>query len=141
MVTLQASKTNIRMARIKIKVERTETGYSAYAEKYAAFTTGDTIPELVSNMVESLNFYFEDKGKILKAKDLAFEMELTSVFAVYPVLNMKALAHRLNMNHTLLSQYATGKKKPSQKQVAKILEGINAVGRELAELKLLHQVA
>jgi transcriptional regulator with XRE-family HTH domain len=68
-------------------------------------------------------------------------MELTSVFAVYPVLNMKALANRLNMNHTLLSQYATGKKKPSQRQVAKILEGINTVGRELAELNLLHQVA
>lgn len=129
------------MTKIKVKVESTETGYSAYAEKYAAFTTGSTVPELISNMVESLNFYFEEKGKVVTARDLAFEMELTSVFTVYPVLNMKALANRLNMNHTLLSQYATGKKKPSQKQVAKILKGINAVGRELAELNLLHQVA
>lgn len=127
------------MAKIKIKVERTATGYSAYAEKYAAFTTGDTVEQLIANMVDSLNFYFEDekyKGKVVSPGDLTFEMELASVFELYP-LSMRRLANRLGMNHTLLSQYATGRKKASPKQTEKILQGIKDVGKELSELNLI----
>jgi len=39
---------------INVKVEKTKTGFSAYAAKYSAFTTGKTVVELVTNMVESL---------------------------------------------------------------------------------------
>ncbi|MFN7703293.1 MAG: hypothetical protein ACK5OS_01625 [Chryseotalea sp.] len=127
------------MAKIKVKVEKTETGYSAYAEKFGAFTTGTTYDQLVSNMVEALNFYFEDekvKRKVITLDDILFEFELNSLFEVYPI-NMKGLAERLKMNYTLLAQYATGKKKPSQKQTEKILQGINQVGRELSELTLV----
>lgn len=127
------------MTKIKVKVDKTVNGYSAHAEKYAAFTTGDTVAELTSNMVEALNLYFEaeGKGKVIDHGDLSFELQLTSVFEVFPVINMKALANRLDMNNTLLSQYASGKKKPSARQTEKILQGINEVGRELAELNLI----
>jgi REP element-mobilizing transposase RayT len=40
-------------------------------------------------------------------------------------------------NENRLSQYATGKKKPSPKQTEKILEGIHEVGRELTEINLV----
>jgi len=124
------------MAKIKVKVEKTRTGFSAYAEKYAAFTTGRTVEELQSNMVESLNLLFEGERVVTKS-DLTFQMELTSVFEVYPVLNMKALSRRVGMNYTLLAQYATGKKKPSPKQTAVILGVIHDIGRELLELNLI----
>jgi hypothetical protein len=125
------------MAKIKVKVEKTTTGFSAYAEKYAAFTTGRTVEELQTNMVESLNLLFDDKGRVVTKSDLSFQMELTSVFEVYPVINMRALSRRVGMNYTLLAQYATGKKKPSPKQSAIILDGIHDIGRELAELSLV----
>ena len=124
------------MAKIKVKVEKTKTGFSAYAEKYAAFTTGRTVEELQTNMVESMNLFF-DGEKIVTKSDLSFQMELTSVFEVYPVINMKALSRRVGMNYTLLAQYATGKKKPSAKQSAIILDGIHDIGRELSELNLV----
>lgn len=41
------------------------------------------------------------------------------------------------MNPTLLSQYVNGVKKPSDKQVKKMLEGIKALGRELLQLDLI----
>lgn len=127
------------MAKIKVKVEKTTTGFSAYAEKYSAFTTGKTVTELVTNMVESLNLYFEEAGakKVVTPNDLLFEVDLTSVFEVFPVINVKALSGRLGMNYTLISQYASGKKKPSAKQAEKILEGIHEIGRELSELTLI----
>jgi hypothetical protein len=127
------------MKKIVVKVERTETGFSAYAEKYTAFTTGKNSIELVSNMVESLNLYFEaeGKGKRVTATDISFEMEVTTIFEIFPVINVRALAGRIGMNHTLLSQYATGKKKASPKQTEKILDGIHEIGRELSELNLI----
>lgn len=127
------------MTKIKVKVEKTTTGFSAYAERYSAFTTGRTVAELVANMVESLNLYFEEAGakKVVTPNDLIFEVDLTSVFEVFPVINVKALSGRLGMNYTLISQYASGKKKPSTKQAEKILEGIHEIGRELSELTLI----
>lgn len=124
------------MAKIKVKVEKTKTGFSAYAEKYAAFTTGRTVEELQTNMVESLNLLFEEE-RVVKKSDLAFQLEITSVFEAYPVINMKALSHRAGMNYTLLVQYATGKKKPSPKQSTIILDSIHEIGRELSELNLV----
>ncbi len=99
-------------------------------------TTGRTAQELQSNMVESLNLLFEDE-RVVSIGDLSFQMELTSVFEVYPVINMKALSRRVGMNYTLLAQYATGKKKPSPKQTAIILDAIHDIGRELSELSLI----
>jgi hypothetical protein len=127
------------MAKIKVKVEKTGTGFSAYAVKYAAFTTGDAVSDLIENMVESLNLYFEmqGKGKVVTADDIAFELEITSVFEVFPIINKRVLAERLRMNYTLLSQYATGKKKASVKQTEKILAGIQEIGRELSGVDLI----
>ncbi len=123
---------------IKIKVERTRTGFSAYSEKYPAFTTGKNSTELITNMVDSLNTYFEaaeGTRKRIKAKDLTFEIDVSSVFEVFPI-NVRALSEKIGMNHTLLSQYATGRKRPSPKQTARILNGIHEIGRELTEITL-----
>ena len=49
----------------------------------------------------------------------------------------KFLANRIGMNPTLLSQYVSGVKKPSQKQNQKIIDGIQMIGKELAELSLV----
>ncbi len=127
------------MTKIKVKVEKTTTGFSAYAEKYSAFTTGKTVAELITGMVESVNLYLEEAGikKVITPNDLLFEMDLTSVFDVFPVINVRALSGRLGMNYTLISQYATGKKKPSSKQAERIMEGIHEIGRELSELNLI----
>ena len=43
-------------------------------------------------------------------------------------------AKRVGMPQSLLSQYVSGIKKPGEKQVRRILDGIRQVGRELAEM-------
>lgn len=64
-----------KRAKIKVKVEKTVAGYSVHAENYAAFTTGDTMTQLIANMAESLNLYFEveGKGRVVTTNDLSFE--------------------------------------------------------------------
>lgn len=118
-------------------VEKTETGFSAFAIDYPVFTTGNTISELLDNIVEALNLYFEDDGILVEAKNVNLEIDLKQFFQYYRVINAKFLAKRIGMNATLLSQYVQGRKKPSAAQTEKILNGIHQIGRELSELSLV----
>jgi len=124
--------------RVKAIVEKTKTGFSAYTEEYPVFTTGRTPSDLLENIVEALNLYFEDDGIQVTQKNVKLEIDLKQFFQYYRVINAKFLAERIGMNPTLLSHYVQGRKKPSQQQTEKILNGIHSIGRELAEINLVH---
>jgi predicted RNase H-like HicB family nuclease len=132
-----ASGMKLLKKKIVVIVEKTNTGFSAYPPDYPAGTTGQTYTELKSNMLEALNLYFEDKGYKLKANNLALRVDFKQLFQYYKVINAKFLAERIDMNPALLSQYVQGRKQPSQKHSEMILNGIQQIGRELAELRLL----
>lgn len=123
--------------KIKFTTEKTDTGFSAFSEAYPVFTTGKTFSELLKNAVEAINLYLSDQGSKVGEKNIEFEIDLQQFFQYYRVINSKFLAKRIGMNETLLSQYVQGRKKPSQKQTNKILQGIQQVGRELSNLKLV----
>ncbi|HRX29318.1 MAG TPA: hypothetical protein P5235_08010 [Saprospiraceae bacterium] len=118
-------------------IEKTKTGYSAYCFDKPIYTTGQTIHELQLNVLEALNLYFEELGKIATSKDIELELDFKQFFDYYKVINAKHLAGRIGMNETLLSQYVNGIKKPSRKQVNRIVEGLHEIGRELMELTLV----
>jgi len=126
-----------RKKKIKIIVEKTDTGYSAYAADYPVFTTGDTPGVLIDNVIEALSLYFEDEH--IDRDTISLELDLKQFFSHYRILNSKALAARIRMNPTLLSQYVRGHKKPSEKQTLKIVYGINKIGEELAEMRLIYE--
>ena len=123
--------------KIAITVEKTNTGYSAYTDHYEVFSTGKELNELYANLLEALNLAFEADGIEIKQDDLKLRLDLKQFFQHYRVLNANFLAQRIGMNPTLLSQYVRGKKQPSTKQTNKILEGIQSIGRELANLHFL----
>lgn len=122
--------------KVAVKVEKTRTGFSAFAVEYPVFTTGKTMQELTKNMVEALNLYFEDDGIEVDERDVKLEIELKQFFQFYRVINARFLADRIAMNPTLLSQYVQGRKKPSALQTQKILNGIREIGKELSDLSL-----
>ena len=123
--------------KIILTVEKTETGFSAYAVDYAIFTTGQSIPELINNAYEATELFFEEEKVKISPKDLKFEIDFKQFFKYYKVLNAKFLAEKIGMNATLLSQYVQGHKKPSAKQTEKILNGIHQIGQELSGINLL----
>lgn len=123
--------------KIEMIVEKTRTGYSAYAGKYPVFTAGKTLDELKSNMVESLNLYFGRKKEQLTEKNLKITLDLPQFFEFYKVINAKALSDRIGMNQSLLAQYIKGIKKPSANQTNRILKGVQQVGHELASIRFL----
>ena len=123
--------------KIDIVVEKTETGYSAYAEDQGAFTTSENIPSLYENLLEALNLHYEDMGYQVTAENLRLRIDLQQFFQYYKVLNANFLAKRIGMNPSLLSQYVRGKKQPSNKQTEKIMLGIQNIGKELSSINFV----
>lgn len=124
--------------KIRFIVEKTKTGFSAFAEQYPIFTTGKTIPELINNCLEATSLHFENRNIQVTPDIIKLEIDFQQFFQFYGILNARVLAERIGMNATLLSQYVQGKKKPSSKQTEKILSGINKIGKELTELELVY---
>ncbi|MFW5793740.1 MAG: XRE family transcriptional regulator [Bacteroidota bacterium] len=125
--------------KIKMLVEKTDTGFSTFADNYPIFTTGRTISELIDNALEAVNLYFEEDKTEFNHDNLKFEVDFKQFFQYYKVINAKFLAQKIGMNPTLLSQYVQGHKKPSDKQTEKILFGIHQIGKELSEINLIHK--
>ena len=125
------------MKKIEIIVEKTKTGFSAYAEGYPVGTTGKTLEALKVNILEALNLFFEDAGKTVNEQQLKITLDLPQFFEFYRVINAKALSERIGMNQSLLAQYVKGIKKPSAVQTTRILQGIQKLGKELQEIRFL----
>ena len=125
------------MKKIVTIVEKTETGYSAYAENYPVFTVGNNLDELKSNILEALNLYFEGEHGPVTLDDIKITLDLPQFFEFYKVINAKALSERIGMNQSLLAQYINGNKKPSSAQTQRILKGVQQIGRELSEIGFL----
>ena len=123
--------------KIEIIVEKTKTGYSAYAERYPVYTVGKSLEELKSNILEAINLLLEKQGKKVTENDLKVILDLPQFFAFYKVINAKALSERIGMNQSLLAQYIKGVKKPSSNQTNRILKGVQQVGKELAGIQFL----
>lgn len=123
--------------KIEVCVEKTNTGYSAYVEYLSVFTSAQTITELYKNLLEALNLALEDEGKVVTMGQIKLNLDFKQFFQFYKVLNANFLAKRIGMNPTLLSQYVRGKKQPSQKQSEKIIQGVQQIGQELADISLL----
>lgn len=121
-------------------VERTDTGYSAYIEdeKIPVFTAGSNVQELRRNLLDAINTWRELKGQPdVTEKDVIMRLDLAQFFEYYNVINSSALAERIGMSQSLLSQYANGIKTPSEKQVNRILTSIRELGKELTHLELM----
>jgi predicted RNase H-like HicB family nuclease len=123
--------------KIEMIIERTRTGYSAYATKFPVFTVGKSLEELKSNILEAVNLYVEDQKVTVTEDDLRVTLDLPSFFEFYSVINAKALSARIGMNQSLLAQYIKGNKKPSPAQTTRILKGVQQVGKELASISFL----
>ncbi len=126
------------MKKITFIVERDENGFSAYAEdfdKHSIVTMGDDLPQLKTNILDAVNLQLTHNNKTLAtADDIMLKYDMPSFFQLYDVINAKALAKRIGMSQSLLSQYTNGIKPVSEKQVQKVFEGIKQLGKELYEL-------
>jgi transcriptional regulator with XRE-family HTH domain len=128
------------MKTILFIVGKTRTGFDAYREEAGnnlIATTGSNMIELKENILEAYNLYLSDsKVPSISIDQIDFQYDLPSFFEFYKEINASALGKRIGMHKSLISEYANGRRKPSAKQVKKILYGVKELAKELSELDL-----
>jgi hypothetical protein len=129
----------MRKPKITITIYKDKTGYSAFASvgKITILTTGDDWEDLQRMILDAVNLSFEEDGIKYTIDEIKFKLDLESFFQFYKVINAKALGERIGMNQSLLAQYIKGIKKPSPKQTRRIMEGVQRLGKELADIEFL----
>lgn len=129
----------MKKPKIIMTILKEDIGYGAHASvgNYFIATQGDTYEELQEMIIEAVNLSFEEEGFTYTIDEINFKLDLESFFAFYKVINAKALSKRIGMNQSLLAQYIRGIKKPSPAQTKRILDGVQQIGRELAEIQFI----
>ena len=124
------------MKKIKIIVEKSKTGFSAYAPDYpGVFSLGTSWDHVRKGFAEAFAFHLEgmaeDGALIPKKYQLEFCLDLGQFFKHYKVFNVTALATYLKINPKLLHQYKDDHKIASEKTSTKIIQGIQDFANEL----------
>ncbi len=127
-----------KIEKVGIIIEKTRTGFSAYAVDIPIYTTGKNIAELIGNANEAAQLYYEEDKKASSKFIIQYQIDFKQFFQYYRVLNAKVIAEKIGMNPTLLSQYVQGKKKPSQMQTERIINAIHEIGVELSAINLIN---
>jgi hypothetical protein len=128
------------MKKYEFIVEKTGTGFSAYAkdDDINVGTTGKTMTELKSNILEAFNLLNEHQNKKpITAENIFIQLDLNQFFEYYSdLIKAQGVAKRIGMNQSLLAQYIGGDKKPSEKQTKRIIHGLKETAKEILELDI-----
>jgi predicted RNase H-like HicB family nuclease len=128
------------MRKYEFIVEKTNTGFSAYAKDDAVNvgTTGKTMTEIRSNILEAINLLNKHQSKkTISAENIVIQLDLNQFFEYYSdMIKAQGVAKRIGMNQSLLAQYIGGDKKPSVKQTTRIIQGLKETAKEILDLDI-----
>lgn len=62
--------------KITASVEKTKTGFSAYALDFPVYTTGKNIAELSSNLTEAMNLFFEENNYVITENNIQIKVAM-----------------------------------------------------------------
>lgn len=132
---------------MEVSIEKQNDGtyiaYNTTGDKVTLIGTGDTVTKAKEdffNSVEEVKESYQERGDGLPPElneELIFKFDLASLFEYYSMLNITSVGEYIGINGTLMRQYKQGNTYISEKQLAKIENGIHKLGVELATLKLI----
>lgn len=136
------------MKKIKVTVRKENGVYWGNTENIEGIVVadGNTLDELKKNMQEAFDFHleeckrdndFEFVNRYKNGVEFVYEIELNGICKQLPELNLAELARRINISPVMMRKYATGKTNPSEKRLYEIEQGIQQIGKELAQVSLL----
>lgn len=125
------------MEKLKFIVEKNSDGYWAHRAEPGGVigAYGKTLPELKTDAVAAYNL-FKDNEKTAEDQ-IVFQFDISSFFELYSgIVAAAGIGKRAGMQKSLISEYVNGKRKPSKKQVERLLTTIKQLGRELSEVEI-----
>ena len=74
----------MKSKKIIMVLEKTDTGFSAYALDHPIYTTGSSMTDLLENAYEAVELYFEEKEESISTTDIKFEIDFRQFFPILP---------------------------------------------------------
>lgn len=130
------------MSSIRVVLEKSGTGYSAYSEDMpGAVTVGETFEEVKENIKEVILLYAEtlqEDGKVNEAQDVraaqvSFYLDLETFFEYYSLFNKSELAKYIGINPSHLRRLSSNNFELSEKKALQIKNGLHKLATELQQ--------
>ena len=132
--------------KLKVILEKSDTGYSAYEKEIAGiYTTGKNIQEVKENIQEVKEVqveYLKEQGKIedaqkLKDAEVEFYLDVKQFFKEYKFINKSAFAEAIGEKPGYIRKITSGLVKLSDDKSLKIQEGLHKLGKELLSVNFI----
>jgi predicted RNase H-like HicB family nuclease len=132
------------MRQVKIIIERTKNHYSAYAENVpGVYGGGETPQEAKTSIIDSIRLlkkYNQAKNipAILKGDyEIIYRYDIISLLNYYKtIVTHAALEKMTGIHQKQIQHYASGLRKPREKQSKKIENAFHQLGQELLAVEL-----
>ncbi|RZJ55899.1 MAG: type II toxin-antitoxin system HicB family antitoxin [Flavobacterium sp.] len=135
---------NRKKTEISVVLEKTTTGFSAYAKEIDGLATvGSSISEIKENFNEVLQYhveYLQEQGENVTITNfnISYQIDLEQVFEYFSVINKSAFAeHYTDINQSLFRQYTKGLATLSSDKMLQISKGLHRLADELSDLTLV----
>ena len=125
---------------VKLILEKSATGYSAYSNELPGLVTaGENFEEIIENFNEVLEMqadYLEETGKNKEAEELrnatvSYFLDLETFFDYYSLFNKSELAKYLGINPSHLRRLSSASVELSEKKALQIKNGLHKLAAEL----------
>ena len=133
------------MKRVKVFIEKTEDGYSAYVDledttlNYGIIGEGATVSEALEDFrasYEDMKAIYKEEGRDFVEADFEFLYDLPSFLQYYSkIFSFAGLERLTEVNQAQLSQYVQGYRKPSKQTVVKIQKKLHHLAEELQDIQ------
>lgn len=135
------------MKKVRVLIERGDDGtYGVYMPdgtglSWSASGEGESFEAAINDFMaayEDVKNYFAEAGKPFEGVAFEFSYDVPSILNYYKgVLTLAGLGRITGINQQQLSQYASGRRRPSKKTSRKIEQALHRLGAELSALRLL----
>lgn len=132
------------MKKVKVIIEKSKGGYSAYGEKTdGIWGMGDTVQQAKKSALKSLKLFLENNQDKNIPKELKGDYQLIFKYDTQSFLNYykgiftnSALERMTGINQKQIQHYSSGLKKPRAAQTKKIEMAFHQLGTELLAVEL-----
>jgi hypothetical protein len=131
------------MKQVKVFIEKSSFGYSAYMEEanldYGLFGEGKTVAEAIDDFNKSyagMREYYGRHGKVFEEIDYEFFYDTASFLQEYcKAFSLAGLERITGVSQTQLGHYLHGRSKPTRKTIDKIQKGVQKFAQELTAVR------
>lgn len=131
------------MKKVKVFIEQSDGGYSAYMDDtpldYGCIGEGRTVEETIDDFnaaYAEMRAHYEAEGKPFEEIGYDFYFDTASFLSEYAgVFSLSGLEKITGVNQTQLGHYLHGRRKPTRKVIDKIQSGVERFAKELTAVK------